>query len=108
MKIAKRPILPAFACPICNTKALVRTSVQITETAREQRMVCQNDDCDCSFVVQSVVSHMVRPSKLKNTAVALPVGNQNLRHLPKPERPAEPDLFSALLPAPQAGPAIIH
>lgn len=96
MKVIRRERLPGIACPVCNTKAMVRTSLQITETMREIRLVCTDDDCDCSFVAQVMVSHIVRPSKKQNPRVLLPIGNQNLRKLPTDgaaNPPPQPDLF---------------
>lgn len=108
MKLYKGPTLEGISCPACGTKAMIRTSVQITETAREIRAVCSDfDNCDMSFVLQSVVTHVVRPSKKPTPSLSLPIGNQNLRKLPKPETAPEPDLFS-LLPPDAASSAALH
>lgn len=66
--------IPGIQCPHCNSRAIVRDSVQITPLVRELRNVCDNDDCGHTFVTQLSIVRTIRPAAQANPAVRLPFG----------------------------------
>ncbi len=70
----KFPRLPGIHCPHCNQRMIVRGSERLTDTVRELRMSCPNDDCAASFVAQLSLIRQIRASDQPNPAVRLPFG----------------------------------
>ena len=66
--------LPAIPCPHCDTKAIVRDSIEITVMVRELRLSCTNDDCRHTFVAQYSVIRTIRPSDIPKEGVRIPFG----------------------------------
>lgn len=83
----------AFLCPHCESRALIRSSEQVSETVREARMRCDNDDCGFSFVAQISVIRTIQPSLKPKAGIVVPLGNQNLRW----DRRKAPDLLDHLM-----------
>ncbi|MDH7641169.1 ogr/Delta-like zinc finger family protein [Sphingomonas oryzagri] len=83
----------AFPCPHCGGRTLIRSSEQVSDTVRETRMRCDNDDCGFSFVAQISVIRTIQPSLQPKPGVVVPLGNQNLRW----DRRRPPDLLESLM-----------
>ncbi|USI72693.1 ogr/Delta-like zinc finger family protein [Sphingomonas morindae] len=99
-----------MACPHCGTRALIRTSEQMTILCREIRFRCENDSCGHHFVAQLAIIHSVVASRTPNPEVRLPLGASGLRAArPRPAnenalRPANDDHADA---APRADETIM-
>ncbi|MBK3814254.1 ogr/Delta-like zinc finger family protein [Paraburkholderia fungorum] len=63
----------SICCPICATRASARTSRKLSDTLREIRYRCENDDCGHIYVAHLEVVYTVVPSALENPAVELPL-----------------------------------
>jgi hypothetical protein len=63
-----------FVCPECGSGVSCRTSEQVTPTIREARLLCNDDECGCAFVVQIVAVRLVVRGMKPNPALHLPVG----------------------------------
>jgi predicted RNA-binding Zn-ribbon protein involved in translation (DUF1610 family) len=83
----KRPRAPSIPCPHCGSRAIVRSSEQITELYRELRLSCDNFDCRHTFVASLSVIRTIHPSAIPNPAIVIPT---KLR-----ERPANDDSVPA-------------
>lgn len=66
--------LPSINCPDCGGRAIVRDSQPITDTVRELRLNCANDDCGCSFVSQLSVIRLLRRGARPNPEIHIPFG----------------------------------
>jgi Ogr/Delta-like zinc finger len=81
-----------FACPECGAGVTCRTSEQITPTVREARLLCNNHDCGCAFVVQIVAVRIVLPGLKPNPDLQLPIGKwREPANDDAPRRPANDD-----------------
>lgn len=60
------------ACPHCQERAIVRTSVQVSKTTRELRCVCTNDECGCVFVATITPIRILSPSAIPDESVFIP------------------------------------
>lgn len=98
--------IPRITCPHCGSRAIVRTSEQITPTYREVRLTCDNDECGHMMVASISIIRTIRPSLAPNPEIRLPIGNQNLRTaraLPANDDTRVPaNDESPLCPAPEA------
>ncbi|HEX8554359.1 MAG TPA: ogr/Delta-like zinc finger family protein [Sphingomonas sp.] len=70
----ERARLPGIKCPHCHSKTIIRDSQQITDSVRELRIVCTDDDCAFSAVAQLSFIRQIRPSAKPNAEVRLPFG----------------------------------
>ncbi|MCD2325322.1 ogr/Delta-like zinc finger family protein [Sphingomonas sp. IC-56] len=75
--------LPTVHCPHCRARSMVRTSEELTNTVREIRYTCSNEECNFSFVAQLSIVRTIRPSPKPNPDVHLPISNSE-RCGPKP------------------------
>lgn len=51
-------------CPTCKSKAIIRTSEDISELLREVRCICSNTECGHTFVVNVSYARTISPSVL--------------------------------------------
>ena len=70
----ERARLPAIKCPHCRGKTIVRDSQEITDSVRELRLVCTDDDCGFSAVAQLSFIRQIRASARPNPEFRLPFG----------------------------------
>ena len=70
----ERARLPAIKCPHCKGKTIVRDSQEITDSVRELRLVCTDDDCGFSAVAQLSFIRQIRASARPNPEFRLPFG----------------------------------
>jgi ribosomal protein L37AE/L43A len=81
-----------IACPHCESRAVARSSQQLSITLREITYQCQDVYCGHTYVAQLEVVRTLSPSAKPNTAVDLPVVGRPLqvkRKLP-PTSPTTP------------------
>lgn len=98
-------------CPHCDTRAIVRSSGQISPLVRELDYQCQNIACGHTFVSQLSIVRTIVASACPRAGIHLPFGNPNLgpKRLPKPANddvriPANDDtLPAASAPDPMSG-----
>ncbi len=86
--------LPSINCPHCGARSTVRDSVQVTDLVRELRLVCQNEDCDHTFVGQLSIIKTIRPATQPRADVRLPFGTWRARPVnaePKPANENHPE-----------------
>ncbi|GAA0462109.1 MULTISPECIES: ogr/Delta-like zinc finger family protein [Sphingomonas] len=111
MSRTARPRQPSFDCPHCRSRAIVRSSAQVTSLVRELDYACTNHRCGHTFVAQLEAVRTIVPSATPSAAVHLPFGNRNLgpKRLPVPanddtREPANEDGPSAAqAPDPMSG-----
>lgn len=96
MKKQRPPLVP---CPHCGTRAIIRSSEQISALVREADYRCDNIDCGHTFVVELAIVRTIVPSAMPRAGVHLPYGNRNLG--PRRAKPANDD---TRLPANDDGP----
>lgn len=65
-----------FLCPHCRTKALIRSSRELSPLLRELMMVCQDAECGHTFVVHAEVARTVSPSAKPDPEVFLPINEK--------------------------------
>ncbi|WP_084253539.1 ogr/Delta-like zinc finger family protein [Sphingomonas pituitosa] len=83
-------------CPECGSRVTCRTSEQMTRTVREGRMLCDNDDCGCAFVVHIIAVRLVVRGLAPNPELHLPVGRwREPANDDSPPRPANDDRIAA-------------
>ena len=75
----ERARLPGIKCPHCQSKTIVRDSQQITDSVRELRLVCTDDDCGFSAVAQLSFIRQIRQSARPNPEIRLPFGAWSLK-----------------------------
>lgn len=63
----------SISCPICAAGARARTSRKLSDTLREIRYRCENDDCGHIYIAHLEVVYTVVPSALENPAVQIPL-----------------------------------
>lgn len=64
--------MKAPPCPHCKKDSIVRSSVPVSETVREGKMMCINPDCGFVGVFQMAVIRTIRPSSTPDEKVKLP------------------------------------
>jgi predicted RNA-binding Zn-ribbon protein involved in translation (DUF1610 family) len=95
-----RPRLPSIACPHCATRVIVRSSEQVTETYRELRVRCDNDDCGWAGCADLTITRTTAQSARPNANIHIPT----LRPRAAP-RPANDDMPVAANDAAPSGTA---
>lgn len=83
---------PLVSCPHCGTRAIIRSSGQISLLVREADYQCDNVACGHTFVAQIAIVRTIVPSACPRAGVFLPRGNPNLG--PKRPKPANDDTRS--------------
>jgi hypothetical protein len=99
---ATRPRQPSFHCPHCRSRAIVRSSAQVTDLVRELDYACTNHLCGHTFVAQLEAVRTIVPSAMPNPTVHLPLGNRNLG----PKRLPVPANDDVRVPANEDGPSV--
>jgi predicted RNA-binding Zn-ribbon protein involved in translation (DUF1610 family) len=99
---ATRPRQPSFHCPHCRSRAIVRSSAQVTDLVRELDYACTNHRCGHTFVAQLEAVRTIVPSAMPNPTVHLPLGNRNLG----PKRLPVPANDDVRVPANEDGPSV--
>lgn len=59
-------------CPICRTRAIARTSREMSRTMREITYRCTNDECGHTYVAHLEVVRTLVPSIIDNPEVSIP------------------------------------
>lgn len=60
-------------CPICSTRAIARSSRELSVTLREITYRCENDECGHVYVANLEVMRTIVPSILSNPDVSIPL-----------------------------------
>lgn len=103
----RRPQNHHTRCPHCGSKALCRSSWQVTRLIREARFACSNVVCGATFKVQLEAILEFSPSGVPHPSVRLPAASVIQRAAKPPPDPFGPggtapdepptgDLFAAL------------
>lgn len=69
-----------FLCPHCRTRALIRSSRELSTLLREITMACQDAECGHTFVVHAEIARTLSPSAKPDPDVFLPI-NEKTRNL---------------------------
>lgn len=60
-------------CPHCRTRAIARTSRDLSLTLREVTFACQKPECGHTYVVTMEFARTLSPSAMPNLALRLPI-----------------------------------
>lgn len=75
---------PLVQCPHCGTRAIIRSSGQISPLVREADYQCDNVVCGHTFVAQIAIVRTIVQSATPRAGIHLPLGNPNLGPKRKP------------------------
>ena len=73
-------------CPHCHSKAVVRTSRELTPTLRQANYQCENLTCGCAFVAHLEVVRELVPSIAPNPALNIPLSEHSPAYRERFER----------------------
>jgi hypothetical protein len=63
----------SIRCPICRTRAIARSSRELSLTMREITFRCDNDSCGHVYVAHLEIMRSVVRSALDNPEVSIPI-----------------------------------
>ncbi len=69
-----------FLCPHCRTRALIRSSRELSPMLREITKACQAAECGHTYVVPAEIARTLSPSAKPDPDVFLPI-NEKTRNL---------------------------
>ncbi len=58
----------SIACPVCQSRAVARSSRKLSDTLREIRYRCENDECGHIYIAHLEAVRTVVPSALQVSA----------------------------------------
>ena len=79
-----------YRCPHCKTRALARTSKEISPILRELYYVCPDPECGHTFVVHAEAVRTLSPSAKPDPLVYLPISEHTRRAVTEQPSIAQP------------------